>query len=165
MSPRLRWTSALACLAAALVLLPLALGAPRLTLLNAALRVDFAWMVVAAAGAMTALLASATAMAPRRLARVALGCLTVAAVLFGAARLRYRLEVQPDGLHARELTGATAVAWSEVTHVDRGTEAIVVWGQGDAQIRVDTARFEGDQRAALERALARRIVESTTASK
>jgi hypothetical protein len=48
-----------------------------------------------------------------------------------------------------------------VTHVDRGTEALVVWGIGDAQIRIDTARFQGDQRAALERALARRIVEST----
>ena len=51
--------------------------------------------------------------------------------------------------------------WGEVTHVDRGTEALVIWGHGETQIRVDTASFEGDQRAALERALARRIIEST----
>ena len=40
----------------------------------------------------------------------------------------------------------------------------MIWGRGDAQIRVDTANFQGDQRAALERALARRIVESTNAT-
>jgi hypothetical protein len=79
----------------------------------------------------------------------------------GSARLRYRLDVQPDGLNSRELTGSTLVPWGEVTHVDRGTEALVIWGRGETQIRVDTASFAGDPRAALERALARRIIEST----
>jgi hypothetical protein len=87
------------------------------------------------------------------------GAVVIAGV--GGARLRYRLDIQPEGLNSRELTGSTLVPWGEVTHVDRGTEALVVWGRGDAQIRVDTASFEGDQRAALERALARRIIEST----
>ncbi|HEU0104795.1 MAG TPA: hypothetical protein VFT38_01400 [Vicinamibacteria bacterium] len=36
-----------------------------------------------------------------------------------------------------------------------------IWGRGDAQIRVDAASFAGDQRAVLDRALARRIVEPT----
>ena len=43
----------------------------------------------------------------------------------------------------------------------RGPDVLVIWGHGDAQVRVDTSRFAGDQRAALERALARRIMEST----
>ena len=81
----------------------------------------------------------------------------------GGARLRYRLEVQPEGLSSRGLTGRRCVAWAEVTHVDRGTEALIVWGRGDEQIRIDTASFEGGQRAALERAAGRRIVESTAA--
>ena len=146
---------------AAAAVLPLALRSPRLTLFNAALRIDYAWAVGAAARGAAVLLASAAALAPRRWARGAFvaGAVVIAGV--GGTRLRYRLDVQPDGLNSRELTGSTLVPWGEVTHVDRGTEALVIWGHGETQIRVDTASFEGDQRAALERALARRIIEST----
>jgi hypothetical protein len=153
--------SALGLGVSAAAVLPLALRSPRLTLFNAALRIDYGWAVGAAALGAAVLLASAAALAPRRWARAALvaGAVVIAGV--GGARLRYRLDIQPDGLNSRELTGSTLVPWGEVTHVDRGTEALVVWGRGDAQIRVDTASFEGDQRAALERALARRIIEST----
>lgn len=162
MSARMRWTSTLVLLVLAGGSSPLAFQAPRLTLLNAALRIDFAWVVAAAALVSGTLLSTAAWFAPRRSARVGLVVLALCAIAFGAARLRYRLEVRPDGLYARDLTGSTGVTWAEVTHVDRGTEALIVWGRGDAQIRVDTARFEGGQRAALERALARRIVESTS---
>ena len=164
MSTRARWLSALGLGAAAAAVLPVALRSPRLTLLNAALRIDYGWVVGAAALGAALLLVAAAALAPRRWARAALvgGAVVVAGV--GSARLRYRLDVQPDGLNSRELTGSTLVPWGEVTHVDRGTEALVIWGRGETQIRVDTASFEGDQRAALERALARRIIESTKAS-
>ena len=48
--------------------------------------------------------------------------------------------------------------------MDRGTGGPRSSGAaGDEQIRIDTASFEGGQRAALERALARRILESTAA--
>jgi hypothetical protein len=156
--------SALGLGLAAAAVLPVALRSPRLTLLNAALRIDYGWAVGAAALGAAVLLGAAAAMAPRRWAQAALVLFAVATAGVGGARLRYRLEIQPDGLNSRELTGSTLVPWGEVTHVDRGTEALVVWGRGDAQIRVDTASFEGDQRAALERALARRIIESTKAS-
>jgi hypothetical protein len=164
MSTRARWWSALALGAAAAGILPLALRSPRLTLLNAALRIDYAWAVGVAALGAALLLAVAAVAAPRRWARATL---VVGAMLAGSVageRLRYRLEIEAAGLSARELTGSTTLPWVEVTHVDRGTEALVIWGRGDAQIRVDTASFAGDQRAALERALARRIVESTTAT-
>jgi hypothetical protein len=164
MSTRARWSSALALGLAAAAALPWALRSPRLTLLNAALRVDYGWMVGAAALAAALLLAAAAVLAPPRWLKVALviGVLSLAAL--GGARLRYRLEVQPDGLSSRGLTGSTVLAWAEVTHVDRGTEALIVWGRGDEQIRIDTASFEGGQRASLERALARRILESTAAT-
>ena len=142
----------------------MALRSPRLTLLNAALRIDYGWAAGAAALGAALLLGAAAALAPRRWATV--GLVAAAAVIagVGSARLRYRLEIKADGLNSRELTGSTLVPWGEVTHVDRGTEALVIWGRGETQIRVDTASFEGDQRAALERALARRIIESTKAA-
>ena len=156
--------SALGLGLAAAAVLPVALRSPRLTLLNAALRIDYGWAVGAAALGAALLLAAAAAIAPRRWAKTALVLSAVTVAGVGGARLRYRLEIQPDGLNSRELTGSTLVPWGEVTHVDRGTEALVIWGRGETQIRVDTASFEGDQRAALERALARRIIESTKAA-
>ena len=164
MSTRARWISALGLGLAAAAVLPVALRSPRLTLLNAALRIDYGWVVGTAALAAALLLAAAAALVPHPWARAVLVVGAVAVAGVGSARLRYRLDIEPDGLNSRELTGTTLVPWGEVTHVDRGTEALVVWGRGDAQIRVDTASFEGDQRAALERALARRIIESTKAA-
>jgi hypothetical protein len=164
MSTRTRWIAALGLVIVAAAILPVALRSPRLTLLNAALRIDYGWAVGGAALGAALLLGAAAALAPPRWATV--GLVAAAAVIagVGSARLRYRLEIQPDGLNSRELTGSTLVPWGEVTHVDRGTEALVIWGRGETQIRVDTASFEGDQRAALERALARRIIESTKAA-
>ena len=164
MSMRARWWSVLALALTAMAVLPLALRSPRLTLLNAALRVDYGWAVGAAALGAALLLGASGVLAPRGWVRAIAMAAALAIGTLGAARLRYQLEVQPDGLRSRGLGGSTTLPWGEVTHVDRGTEALVVWGTGDAQIRIDTARFQGDQRAALERALARRIVESTTAA-
>jgi hypothetical protein len=161
-SDRRRWWWAAGLALAAGAVLPLALRAPRLTLLNTALRIDYHWAVGAAGLASAALLAVAAALAPRWWARAVLIMIALGIAALGGARLRYRLEIGPEGLHSRELTSATTLAWAEVSHVDRGTEAIVIWGRGEAQIRVDTGSFAGDQRAALERALARRILESTS---
>ena len=163
MSTRARWSSVFALGLAAAAFLPLALRSPRLTLLNAALRVDYAWMVGAAALAAALLLVAAAVLGPSRWLKGALVLAALSVGVLGGARLRYRLEVQPEGLSSRGLSGATMLAWADVTHVDRGTEALIVWGRGDEQIRIDTASFEGGQRAALERALARRILESTAA--
>jgi hypothetical protein len=164
MSTRTRWIAALGLVIVAAAILPVALRSPRLTLLNAALRIDYGWVAGTAALGAAVLLAAASATAPRRWAQAVLVLCAVAVGGLGGSRLRYRLEIQPDGLNSRELTGSTLVPWGEVTHVDRGTEALVIWGRGETQIRVDTASFEGDQRAALERALARRIIESTKAA-
>src|SRR3954469_12040858 len=150
MSMRARWSSALLLGIAAAAVLPVALRSPRLTLLNAALRVDYGW--AAGAGALLAalLLATSAAVAPRRWVRATAVALALMVAGMAGTRLRYRLEVQPEGLSSRGLTGSTTLPWAEVTHVDRGTEALVIWGRGDAQIRVDTGSFHGDQRAALE---------------
>lgn len=146
---------------AAAAALPLALRPPRLTLLNAALRVDYGWAVCTAALATATLVTAAAAAAPSRWPRRIGATVAVLATAFGASRLAYRVETRSDVVYARALTGATSVPWSEVTRVDRGPDLLVVWGRGESQVRLDTSGFAGDQRAALERALARHIVEST----
>ena len=98
----------------AAAVLPVALRSPRLTLLNAALRIDYGWVVGAAALGAALLLAAAAAIAPRRWAQAALVLFAVTVAGVGGARLRYRLEIQPDGLNSRELTGSTLVPWGEV---------------------------------------------------
>jgi hypothetical protein len=164
MSTRARWGSTVGLALAAVAVLPLALRPPRLTLLNAALRVDYGWAVCAAALSAALLLVAAAVVAPPRWARRVAVAAAVGAAAFGASRLSYRVETRADVVYARALTGSTSVPWAEVTRVDRGPELLVVWGRGDAQVRLDTSAFAGDQRAALERALARRIVESTLPS-
>ena len=64
MSTRARWGSTLGLAMAAMGLFPVALRPPRLTLLNAALRVDYGWAVVAAAVSSAVLLAAAGFAAP-----------------------------------------------------------------------------------------------------
>ncbi len=161
MSTRARWWSTLGLGVAAAAVLPLALRPPRLTLLNAALRVDYGWAVCLAAVSTALLLAAAAAAAPPRWARRVGAGVAIVAATFGASRLSYRVETRTDVVYARALAGSTSVPWAEVTRVDRGRQILVVWGRGDTQVRLDTSGFAGEQRAALERALARHIFEST----
>ena len=135
------------------------MGAPRITLVNDAVRVDYPRRLgiaglVAAAGA--ALVATAL---PRRGPRVAVGVVAVAGLLVAVDRLVYRLEAGASGLISHGVLGATRLAWGDVTRVESGPEVVVVWGPGDAQIRVGTASFKPEQRAVLDRAIARRVRE------
>src|SRR5437762_11186083 len=98
MSTRTRWWSALALALAAAAVLPLALRSPRLTLLNAALRVDYGWVVGAAALAAAVLLAASAVLAPRRWLRATAVVGALLARTAGGTRLRHRLAVQPDAL-------------------------------------------------------------------
>src|SRR5258707_12787794 len=106
MSTRARWMSALGLGVAAAAVLPLALRSPRLTLLNAALRIDYGWAVGVAALGAALLLASAAALAPRRWARAAL--VTGAGVIGsgGGGPPRYRPGIPPGGPRSRRLTGS-----------------------------------------------------------
>ena len=139
--------------------LALAFGAPRITLLNATLRIDHPWTagVGALAGAAGCVL-WALALPPRAL-RVALGAAGAAATAMGAGLLTYRLEVNDFGLASRSWLGGTVIPWAQVSRVESGPARVVVWGVGDEQVRIDTSGFEGVQRAALDRAIARQVRE------
>jgi hypothetical protein len=155
-----RTWGALAAVGAAAVLLAIALRPPRYTLLNASLRVDYPWSTTLAACATSVAVAAAAALVSRKLLRGALLIVAALAGLFAAGRARYRLEADNGALRLRELTGGTVLPWREVNRIDRGPAVIVVWGKGEAQVRIDTSGFREDQRATLDRSIARRVAEA-----
>ena len=139
----------------------LALGPPRITLVNAGLRIEYPWSQGIGAGLATIGLGLAAAAVPARWrwARIALAVLALAAAGVAVDRLAYRLEADDRGLVSRSWMGPTVVPWAEVTRVQSGPEVVVVWGKDDAQVRVDTSHFEPQQRATLDRTIARRVRE------
>ena len=138
----------------------LSVGAPRLVLVNTGLHIEYpVSRGLAALGAMVgvALIASVLPKLALRL----LACVAALGVSFVALHLLlYRLEATDAGLLSRGVLGTTAIAWREVVGVDRGGDQLIVTGRNEKEIRIDTTDFESDQRATLERAIARRVQES-----
>jgi hypothetical protein len=135
-------------------------GPPRITLLNAALRIDHPWRHSLAAAVAFGGAAGLAAAARRPLLR---GLAVAAAALLAAQALHlalFRLEADTAGLRSRGLFGGVGLEWGEVRRVESGPEVVVVWGAGDSQIRVDTSRFEPGQRATFDRTVARRVREA-----
>jgi hypothetical protein len=138
-------------------------GPPRLTLLNAGLSVQHGWQHPAgalAAAAGTALLA---AVSPRRWARIVFIALGVLSVLVAIHLVVYRVDADQTGLASRGLFGRTRIPWAEVAGVDGDAGLVVVTGKDQQEIRVDTADFRPDQRATLDRTIARRVRETPPA--
>jgi hypothetical protein len=136
-------------------------GPPRLTLLNAGLAVQHglrhpAGALLAAVGA--ALLAKA---ATRRWARVIFLPLAVLSLLVAIHLALYRVDADQTGLASRGLLRQTRIPWGEVTGVDADAGLVVVTGRNQNKIRVDTTDFRPDQRATLDRTIARRVRESS----
>lgn len=140
-------------------------SAPRLTLLNTGIRVEYPRPAAIAGFGIAMGVALAAAAAPRRWLKLALVGAAVLAAAAAAGRLRYRLDAGPQGLVSRGLLGTTTVAWRDVSRLETGPEILVVWGQGDAQIRVVTSDFLPDHRATLERTIARHVDENASAER
>jgi Bacterial PH domain len=134
-------------------------GIPRLTLLNAALRIDHPWRHGAGAAACAAgvamLAASVSGTTLRRIGFI----LALGPLLLSIHLLAWRLEIAAAGLSFRGLLGTTRVAWPDVARIDLEARAIVVEAKGGERVRIDTANFAPDQRAAVERTLARHVQE------
>jgi hypothetical protein len=134
---------------------------PRFTWLNSGLLVAYparsaAWALAAAAGAAVAGLAL-TRSALRTLAFA----LAVIAIGFAGQRFRYRLVAENAGLSEQSLFGSTVFPWKDVTRVESGSQRIVVWGRGEDQIRIEVGSFPAEDRARLDRTLARRVRENS----
>jgi hypothetical protein len=138
----------------------LSTGPPRLVLLNAALRLQYPWTrgcgaLLAGAGALLL-----TAVLSRLALRLIAGVAAIAAFAVALHLFRYRLEATAAGLVSRGAIGTTAIGWKEIRSVDRGPDLILVSGPGEARIRVDTTDFGPEQRASLERTIARHVGEA-----
>jgi hypothetical protein len=133
------------------------MGAPRLTLLNADLLIAYPWPRAAAAVA-SAMTAAALAFVLRpRWARVLAGAFAIAAALAGAHLLRYRVRAGADGVEARSLLGAHRLPWTAIAQVETGPGLLLLTGNGGQRLRVDTTDYRAEDRATLDRTIARRL--------
>ena len=136
------------------------LGGPRLTMVNTGLHIEYPWargLALLAASLGTALWAWAL---PRRWMRGIAAAATLVSAVAALGRFAYHLDAGPAGIEDRDLMGSTRVTWKDVRRVDAGPALILVWGPGDAQVRVGTAGFGPEQRAILERTISRRVREA-----
>jgi hypothetical protein len=72
-----------------------------------------------------------------------------------------RVRLDGSGISQRGLFGTAALAWSEVTRVDTGTARLIAWAGDERQVSIPIERWTPEQRATLERAIARRVREAT----
>jgi len=92
--------------------------------------------------------------------RLLAAALSIVLGLVGAGLLLYRLEALAEGLVERRLLGTVRLAWSEVTAVQTEPEALLVAGAA-TRVRIDTTQLSPDERASLERTIARRVREAS----
>ena len=156
----MRWLGALAAIAVLAAAGWLTRPPMRITLVNTTLRIDDPWTRAAAfALAGVGLAALAAALPARRAMR---GLLVAGAVLtFGAAAATAStwLEAGPQVLTGRRWFLLTTIPWNEVSRVDSWRDAVVVWSASGARIVIDARRLDAQQRAVLERTIARHVRE------
>jgi len=135
------------------------LGPPRVLWLNAGLEIAHEWthgaaalLAAAAAVGMAASLRNRAGQVLALLGAVALG-------IFGAHRLAYRVDAVQDALSLRTILGTTRIPWTAVTRMDAGPEYLTAVADG-AAIRIGTASLSAEEKAALERTVARRMKEA-----
>lgn len=165
MSPRLRWLGALAAIAILAAAAWLIRAPMRITLVNTTLRIDDPWTRAASlALAGLGLAALAAALPARRVLRGLL--MTFAVLTFGvaAATTSTWLEARPEVLTARQWFLLTTIPWNEVSRVDSWRDAVVVWSASGARVVIDARRLDAQQRAVLERTIARHVREGPVVS-
>jgi hypothetical protein len=146
-----------ALLAALLALAFLSMGAPRLTLHNADVHIAYPWPRPAAALASALAAAGVALMARVGWARVLAGAFALAAALAAAHLVLYRVQAGSEGIEARTLLGTDRLAWRAITQVETGPGLLLIRGGGGERVRVDTTDFRAEDRAALDRTIARRL--------
>jgi hypothetical protein len=143
----------------AVVAFYVSLGPPRVLWLNAGLEIAHEWThgaaALVAAGAVAAMAAVLHRRGPQALALVAAASLAV----FGAQRLAYRVDAVEDALSLRTILGTTRIPWTAVTRMDAAPGHLTAVSDA-AAIRIGTASLSADERAALERTVARRMREA-----
>jgi hypothetical protein len=130
----------------------------KITLANAGLRIDDPWTrALSFALAAVAAVAVAAALPPRRLHRALLGASAAVLLVFAGEAATASLEAGPDALTVRRWFVRAAVPWSAVRRVDARQDGVTVWAASGAAVDFDARRLTGEQRAILDRTLARRV--------
>jgi hypothetical protein len=156
-----RYRTAALALAALVAVLAfyVSLGPPRVLWLNAGLEIAHEWTHGAAALVAAAAVAAMAAAVHRRPPQVLALVAAVSLAVFGAQRFAYRVDAVQDALSLRTILGTTRIPWTAVTRMDAAPGHLTAVSNGGA-IRIATAGLSSDERAALERTVARRIREA-----
>ena len=160
MHPRLRWLGALAAVAVLAAAAWLTRAPMRISLVNTTLRIDDPWTRAAAfALAALGLFALAMALPSRRAIRGFLLFSAAITLAVAAAAATTWTEARAEVLTARRWFALTTIPWREVTRVDSWRDAVVVWTGSGASVVIDARRLDAEQRAVLERTIARHVRE------
>jgi hypothetical protein len=154
------WAARLAAVAALLAGAFLSVGAPQLTAQNAGLSVAYPWP--RGAGALLAALGAAgLALTLRQAVIRALAALLAVVSLWASLHLfRYRVQTDAEGLSARGAWGTRRVAWRALTEVVNGP-GVMELRAGGQRLLLDVADFRPEDRATLDRIVARRVREAS----
>jgi Bacterial PH domain len=165
-SASVRYRNAALVLAAvvAAVALYFSLGPPRVLWLNAGLTLAYERTKGAAALVAAAAAAAIALTAGRRLAQVVAVLATAALAVFGVHRLLYRVDAVEGALSLRTILGTTTIPWTAITRVDATPGHFTAVADG-AAIQIGTTSLSADERAALERTVARRLREADASAK
>jgi len=141
--------------------LPFLGATPRFVFTNDGLTIDHRpAQALAAAALALGLWLLAAALRRRRAALYGLGALGLAAAAVALDLASFRLTVDGHFVERRALVEDERIAWSEVASVESGPAAVLVRGPAGRAIRIEARAMSGDDRATLDRTIARRVRES-----
>ena len=146
-----------ALLALALVAAAASMGAPRLTLLNTDVHIAYPWYRPGAALLAAAAAAGAAVFLRRWWGRALASLFALLTVLAATHLALYRVRAGDEGLEARTLLGTERVAWPAVARVETAPGLLLLTGTDGRKVRVDTTDFRAEDRATLDRTIARRL--------
>ncbi len=131
---------------------------PRVTLLNSSLSIANHWRATLGWAGITAVPVLLALASSRRAVRVLLGLVAALLALQAWHVAAFRLLAGEATLQERQALATLEIGWKEVTRVESAPKEVAVWGPS-SQILIDTSRFSADQRATLDRTIARRLRE------
>jgi hypothetical protein len=140
----------------------LSVGEPRLTMVNAGIEVTYPWPRGAGALLVALGLAALAGSTPKAWSRILAGGLAALSLWVGLHLLTYRLDTNDSGIRSRAHLVESEMAWKDVVDVGLEPTVVVVAGRDERRIFIDTTDYTPDQRAALNRTIARRITELGT---
>jgi hypothetical protein len=138
----------------------LAFAPPEVLWLNAGPTIKYPWTAGAGALIGAIVLAGLGLQAKGTWQRAVALVLAGLLVVWSCELFVYRLNVTASGLAQRGLTGSSSIPWRGVTGVELEPRHIAVQGPKET-VRIPTHRISPEDRARLERTIARQVREAT----